>query len=286
MDHPLTLVLKRAADGSMHVQYSSHSQLPYVPVPMNVPSHHHSYAQHSLTSYGAKQQQHDGPSPFGHLSMPMSHSYSTSSMHPPSAPFSSSLPTSLSAPTPIRRHTLPHIAYPDYGREESYDDSHSQSYDSSVQSPASVQSPNQRSFSDGEYDGPSSYPNPGLATPFHGGSAVIETGTPYNLHHSRGHAQEGSDGSNSGWRTVAANVIDWSGRAHGGHSRDSSSGSTASNTTAIGEPQPNSVPYTPGMSRSHSDFPVTPRSAVSGYVILMLLLIFSNNTSLQKLLRA
>jgi hypothetical protein len=64
----------------------------------------------------------------------MSQSYSTSSlMHPP-APFNFSLSTLLSAPIPIHRHTLPHIAYPEYGREELYGESHSQAYDGSIQS--------------------------------------------------------------------------------------------------------------------------------------------------------
>ncbi|KAG8711542.1 hypothetical protein FRC08_015762 [Ceratobasidium sp. 394] len=250
----------RAADGSVHVQYSTH----YAPIP--IPMHSHStYNQHqSLTSYGAKP--HADTQSFAHMSAPMSHSYSTSSlMHPP-APFGSSLPTSLSAPIPIRRHTLPHIAYPDYGREE-YDDAHSQSYDGSVQSPASVQSPNERSFSEGEYEAPN-YSHAGVTSPFRGAAAVIESGPAYHVPQPRGHAQEGSDGSNSGWRTVAANVIDWSGRAHGGgHSRDSSSGSTASNmsnATTIAEAQPSTIPYAPAIARPHSDYPVTPRSGVPG----------------------
>jgi hypothetical protein len=261
-----TLTLKRAADGSVHVQYATQSHTTYVPIPMNAYGHHHQ----SLTSYGAKPQ-HESQSPFAHLSTPMSQSYSTSSlMHPP-APFSSSLPTSLSAPIPIRRHTLPHIAYPEYGREESYDETHSQAYDGSIQSPVSVQSPNERSFSEGEYE-----PNyTGMGTPFRGATGVIEPGVSYQVHHSRGHAQEGSDGSNAGWRTVAANVIDWSGRAHGGHSRDSSSGSTQSNATAVGE-QPSTIPYAQ-VGRSHPDYPVTPRSGVSGYVHCFLVLGSTNS---------
>ncbi|QRV94886.1 C2H2 zinc finger [Ceratobasidium sp. AG-Ba] len=274
------LVLKRAADGSVHLQYSNHSH--YVPIPTHSQAHSHShshshphsyshlhahmghsdfqpYNQHqSLTSYGAKPQA-ETPSSFSQMHVPMTHSFSASSLSHPAAPFSSSLPTSLSAPIPIRRHTLPHIAYPEYGREE-YDDAHS--YDGSVQSPASVQSPNERSFSEPEYEAPSSYSH-NIAS-FRNTAAVVESSAPYHLHHSRGHAQEGSDGS-TGWRTVAANVIDWSGR--GGHARDSSSGSTASNMstgTAIGEPQPTSMPYAVPVNRSHADYPLTPRSAVSG----------------------
>ncbi|KAG8775208.1 hypothetical protein FRC12_001605 [Ceratobasidium sp. 428] len=261
----------RAADGSVHLQYSNHPHYAHAPIPIPMHSHTHahshqthsmhSYNQHqSLTSYGAKPQ-----AEASYLSTPMSHSYSASSlMHPP-APFGSSLPTSLSAPIPIRRHTLPHIAYPEYGHED-HDDAHSQSYEGSIQSPASVQSPNDRAFSEGEYDAPSSYSHNGMTSPFRGAAAVIEP--PYHVHQPRGHAQEGSDGSNSGWRTVAANVIDWSGRAHGGgHSRDSSSGSNASNmsnATAIGEPQHSVIPYAPPMARSHPDYPVTPRSGVPG----------------------
>jgi hypothetical protein len=245
----------------MHVYSTQHqSHTAYIPVPMNIPSNP-AYAQPSLTSYGAK---HPIDGSHYSLSAHMSHSYSTPSMMNHSTiGFSSSLPTSISAPIPIRRHTLSHIAYPDYGREEAYEAS-SQSYDSSIQSPISVQSPNERSFSDTEYEVAGSYATPVMSTPFRGATTVIESGSPYNVHHSRGHAQEGSDGSNSGWRTVAANVIDWSGRAHGGHSRDSSSGSTASNATAIGEQHSNSVPYP---LNTHSEFPMTPRSVNSRYVV-------------------
>ncbi|KAG8742612.1 hypothetical protein FRC10_001210 [Ceratobasidium sp. 414] len=266
MDCQPTLILKRAADGSVHVQYSTHYAP--IPIPMHAHSHSaHSYNQHqSLTSYGAKPHPEAQPA-FAHMSAPMSHSYSTSSLMHPAAPFGSSLPASLSAPIPIRRHTLPNIAYPDYGRGE-YDDTHSQSYDGSVQSPASVQSPNERSFSEGEYEAPNSYSHANAMSPFRGAAAVIESGPAYHVHQSRGHAQEGSDGSNSGWRTVAANVIDWSGRAHGGgHSRDSSSGSTASNmsnATTVAESQPSAIPYAPAIARSHSDYPITPRSGVPG----------------------
>ncbi|KAG9126776.1 hypothetical protein FRC07_002012 [Ceratobasidium sp. 392] len=278
MERQPTLILQRAADGSVHLQYSGHSHYAPIPIPMHSHSHSHShthahshhthsmhsYNQHqSLTSYGAKPQVE--AQSFAHMSTPMSHSYSASSLMHPAPPFGSSLPTSLSAPIPVRRHTLPHIAYPEYGREE-HDDAHSH-YEGSIQSPASVQSPNERAFSEGEYDAPSSYSHNGMTSPFRGAAAVIESGPPYHVHQSRGHAQEGSDGSNSGWRTVAANVIDWSGRAHGGHSRDSSSGSNTSNlsnATAIGEPQSSAIPYAPAMARSHPDYPVTPRSGVSG----------------------
>ncbi|CAE6466348.1 unnamed protein product [Rhizoctonia solani] len=258
MEPKSVLVLKRGPDGAMHVYSQHQSHTPYVPVPMNVPSNP-TYVQ-SLTSYGAK---HTTEGHYPISSMPMSHSYSTSSVMTHAATgFSTSLPTSISAPIPIRRHTLPHIAYPDYGREESYDQTSPQSYDSSIQSPVSVQSPNERSFSDTEYEVAGSYAAQVMSTPFRGATAVINSGTPYTVHRSRGHTQEGSDGSNSGWRTVAANVIDWSGRAHGGHSRDSSSGSNLSNTTAVGEQLSNSLPYP--MTGSHSDFPMTPRTVNTG----------------------
>ncbi|CAE6454394.1 unnamed protein product [Rhizoctonia solani] len=259
MERKSILVLKRGPDGSMHV-YSTHQQphAPYVPLPMNIPSHP-AYAQPSLTSYGAKQTA-EGHFPMS--SMPMSQSYSASSVmvHAPTG-FSSSLPTSISAPIPIRRHTLPHIAYPDYGRDD-YDQTSPHSYDGSIQSPVSVQSPNDRAFSDTEYELAGSYTAPVMSTPFRGATAVIESGSPYTVQRTRGHTQEGSDGSNSGWRTVAANVIDWSGRAHGGHSRDSSSGSTLSNTTAVGEQPQSSVPYP--MAGNHSDFPMAPRATNTG----------------------
>lgn len=253
MMHTLT---SRGPDGAMHVYSTQHqSHTAYVPVPMNIPSNP-AFAQASLTSYGAKQ-----PIDGHHFAIPMSHSYSTSSvMHQAAGGYSSSLPTSISAPIPVRRHTLPHIAYPEYGREDPFEHATSQSHDGSIQSPVSVQSPNERSFSDGEYDVPQSYATQPIPT-FRGAAAVVESGPSYHGHHSRGHTQEGSDGSNSGWRTVAANVIDWSGRAHGGHSRDSSSGSTASNATAVGEQQPSSIPYA---IPAHSDYPLTPRSVHSG----------------------
>ncbi|CUA67426.1 hypothetical protein RSOLAG22IIIB_03070 [Rhizoctonia solani] len=252
------LVLKRGPDGSMHV-YSTHHQphTPYVPLPMNIPSNPYN-AQHSLTSYGAKH----GVEGHYPMSMPMSHSYSASSVMSHAAPgFSTSLPTSISAPIPIRRHTLPHIAHPAYGRDETYDQMSPQSYDGSIQSPVSVQSPNERSFSDTEYELAGSYPAPVMSTPFRSAAPVIDSTSPYAAQR-RAHTQDGSDGSNSGWRTVAANVIDWSGRAHGGHSRDSSSGSTLSNTTAVGEQHQNSLPYP--MAGSHSDFPMTPRTTHTG----------------------
>ncbi|CAE6536006.1 unnamed protein product [Rhizoctonia solani] len=259
MERKCILVLKRAPDGSMQV-YSTHHQphTPYVPLPMNIPSN--PAYQPSLTSYGAK---HTVEGHYPLSSMPMSHSYSASStMTHAAAGFSSSLPASISAPVPIRRHTLPHIAYPDYGREEAYDQTSPQSYDGSIQSPVSVQSPNERSFSDTEYEVAGAYANSVMSTPFRGATSVIESGSPYAVQRSRRHAQEGSDGSNSGWRTVAANVIDWSGRAHGGHSRDSSSGSTLSNTTAVGEQHSSSASYP--MAGNHSDFPMTPRTVNTG----------------------
>ncbi|KAJ1302644.1 hypothetical protein OPQ81_002961 [Rhizoctonia solani] len=250
----------RGPHGSMHV-YSTHHQphAPYVPLPMNIPSNP-SYTQPSLTSYGAK---HTTEGHYPISSLPMSHSYSPPSvMSHAATAFSTSLPTSISAPIPIRRHTLPHIAYPEYGREEAYDQTSPQSYEGPIQSPVSVQSPNERSFSDTEHELAGSYAASVMSTPFRGATTVIESGSPYSVQRSRGHTQEGSDGSNSGWRSVAANVIDWSGKAHGGHSRDSSSGSAVSNTTAVGEQHPGSVPYP--IAGSFSDFPATPRTVNTG----------------------
>ncbi|CAE6334816.1 unnamed protein product [Rhizoctonia solani] len=258
MEQKSILVLKRGPDGTMHVYSQHQSHTPYIPAPMNIPSNP-AYAQ-SLTSYGAK---HTVEGHYPISSMPMSHSYTTSSVMTHAAPgFSTSLPTSISAPIPIRRHTLPHIAHPEFGRDESYDQISPHSYDGSIQSPVSIQSPNERSFSDTEFEAGGSYAGQVISTPFRGATAVINSGTPYTVHRSRAHTQEGSDGSNSGWRTVAANVIDWSGRAHGSHSRDSSSGSTLSNTTAVGEQPSTSLSYP--MGGSHLDFPMTPRTVNTG----------------------
>ncbi|CAE7219547.1 unnamed protein product [Rhizoctonia solani] len=257
MEHKSIMVLQRGPDGSMHV-YSTHRQphSPYVPLPMNIPMSS-SYPQPSLTSYGAK---HNVEGHYPISSLPMSHSYSASSVMTQAANgFSSSLPTSISAPIPIRRHTLPHIAYPEYGQEEAYDHASPQSYGGSIQSPVSVQSPNERSFSDTQYEVAASYAVPVISTPYRDAATGIESGSPYAPQR---HTQEGSDGSNSGWRSVAANVIDWSGRAHGGHSRDSSSGSTASNTTAVGDRHQASVSYP--LAGNHSDFPMTPKTLHTG----------------------
>ncbi|KAB5590400.1 hypothetical protein CTheo_6166 [Ceratobasidium theobromae] len=258
MEPKSILVLKRGPDGAMHVYSAQHQpHTAYIPVPMNIPSN----PAYPLTSYGAKQ-----PVDGSHFLSAPSHSYSASSIMHSAAGFSSSLPTSISAPIPIRRHTLPHIAHPEFGRNEGYDHTSPQSYDSSIQSPISVQSPTERSFSDSELEAAGSYAAPVMATPFRGASAVIESGSPYAVHHSRGHAQEGSDGSSAGWRTVAANVIDWSGRAHGGgHSRDSSAGSNTSTATAVGPVgEQSGIPYSM-TAQSHSEFPMTPRSMNSGY---------------------